>query len=324
MDLSQIIVPLLATLAIGGLYFAIVDPLLSGSRKAEKRQAALSSRTPAAVTSRVNDVAKRRKQVSDSLKEIDARAKSKKLTFEAKMAQAGVGWTKRKYYVASGLFGTLALLAGAVVLQKPLLGVGLAITCGIGLPAWVLNYLRKRRIKKFLAEFPAAVDMIVRGIKAGIPLGDCLRNIANEAAEPVRTEFRVMVEAQAMGLTISEAVERIIDRVPTPEANFFSIVISIQAQAGGNLAEALANLSNVLRDRKKMRGKIKAMSSEAKASAGIIGALPPLVAFFVYLTSPAYISLLFTTSTGNMVLGGCAFWMGTGIFIMKKMINFDI
>ncbi len=127
-----------------------------------------------------------------------------------------------------------------------------------------------------------------------------------------------------MGLTLGEAVERIVDRVPTPEASFFAIVINIQAKAGGNLAEALTNLSNVLRDRKKMRGKIKAMSSEAKASAGIIGALPFVVAFFVYLTSPAYIALLFTTSTGNMVLGARAFWMGLGIFIMKKMINFDM
>jgi tight adherence protein B len=127
-----------------------------------------------------------------------------------------------------------------------------------------------------------------------------------------------------LGLTIPEAVERIVERVPTPEASFFSIVITIQAKAGGNLAEALANLSNVLRDRKKMKGKIKAMSAEAKASAGIIGALPFLVAFFVYLTSPAYISLLFTTSTGNMVLGCCAFWMGCGVFVMNKMINFDM
>ena len=324
MDTSQIIVPLLATAAVGGIYYAVVDPLLSGNSKAEKRQAALRTRTPAAAASRVNDVAKRRKQVADSLKELDARAKSKKLTFETKMAQAGVGWTKRNYYAVSGLAGALAMLLGVFLLGNPLLGIGLAITCGVGLPAWLLGHLRKRRIKKFLAEFPSAVDMIVRGIKAGIPLGDCLRNIANEAAEPVRTEFRVIVEAQALGLTVAEAVERIIDRVPAPEANFFSIVISIQAKAGGNLAEALSNLSNVLRDRKKMRGKIKAMSSEAKASAGIIGALPPLVAFFVYLTSPDYISLLFVTSTGHIVLGGCVVWMGTGIFIMKKMINFDM
>ena len=171
------------------------------------------------------------------------------------MAQAGVSWTKRNYTIVSGVVGVLALLVGVLVLGNPLLGVGLAITLGVGMPAYVLSSLRKRRIKKFLAEFPAAVDMIVRGIKAGIPLGDCLRNIANEAAEPVRTEFRVMVEAQAMGLTIPEAVERLIDRVPAPEANFFSIVISIQSKAGGILAEALAIISCVRSDRKTMRGK---------------------------------------------------------------------
>ncbi len=324
MDWSRLLIPLLAASAVGGILYALAYPLIAGNGQAEKRKAALQSRVPAAASSRTNDVAKRRKQVTDSLKEIDARAKSKKLSFEAKMAQAGVTWTKKGFYTVSALMGGLGLLIGVVLLGNPLLGIGIAITGGLGIPAYVVSYLRKRRIKKFLAEFPSAVDMIVRGIKAGIPLGDCLRNIANEAAEPVKTEFRVMVEAQALGLSIPEAVERIIDRVPAPEANFFSIVISIQAKAGGNLAEALTNLSNVLRDRKKMRGKIKAMSSEAKASAGIIGALPPLVAFFVYLTSPAYISLLFITPTGHMVLAGCAFWMGTGIFIMKKMINFDM
>ena len=224
----------------------------------------------------------------------------------------------------SAVLGTVAGFLGYVLNGNPLIAGGLAVIVGVGLPRWFVKQRRNKRLKKFLNEFPGAIDVIVRGIKAGIPLGDCLRNLALEAPEPVRTEFRQIVETQAMGLSISEAVERIVDRVPTPEANFFSIVISIQAKAGGNLAEALTNLSNVLRDRKKMKGKIKAMSSEAKASAGIIGALPFVVAFFVYLTSPAYISLLFTTSTGNMVLCCCAIWMGLGIFIMKKMINFDM
>ena len=179
-------------------------------------------------------------------------------------------------------------------------------------------------MNRFLREFPGAVDIIVRGIKAGIPLGDCIRAIAAEAAEPIRSEFRAIVEAQSLGISVAEAVERMIERVPLPEANFFSIVISIQQKAGGNLSEALMNLSNVLRDRKKMRSKVKAMSSEAKASAGIIGALPPLVTTAVWFTSPGYISLLFTTGTGHMVLGGCACWMGLGVFIMKKMISFDI
>ena len=321
---AQIFIPLLATFAVGGVFYAVAYPLLSGQAKAEKRKAALQSRTPAQLGARINDAAKRRKQVADSLKELDARTRSKKLTFETKMAQAGVGWSKQKFYIASVMLGLFAAGMTYLISGNLIVTGGMAVIGGVGMPAWILNYLRKRRIKAFLAGFPAAVDMIVRGIKAGIPLGDCLRNIAAEASEPVKTEFRVIVEAQTMGLSVAEAVERIIDRVPAPEANFFSIVINIQQKAGGNLAEALNNLSAVLRDRKKMRGKIKAMSSEAKASAGIIGALPPLVAFFVYLTSPSYIMLLFVTTTGHIVLACAAFWMATGIFIMKKMINFDI
>ena len=324
MQAQQIIVPLLAMLAVGGALYAVVYPMLSGEAKADKRKAALQTRSPSAIANRAPDAAKRRKQIADSLKEIDARAKSKKLSMETKLAQAGVRWSKRKFYVVSAV---LALIFGGlayILTGNPLMIAAVTFVAGYGLPAWVLRYLKNRRLKKFLAEFPNAVDIIVRGIKAGIPLGDCLRNIAAEAAEPVKSEFRNIIEAQAMGLSISDAVERIVERVPTPEANFFSIVINIQAKAGGNLAEALSNLSAVLRDRKKMKGKIKAMSSEAKASAGIIGSLPPLVAFFVYLTSPSYIMLLFTTGTGHMVLAGCACWMSLGIFIMKKMINFDM
>ncbi len=302
----------------------MLDPLLSGSSPADKRKAALATRSATPAAGRGNEAARRKKQVADSLKEIDARARSKTITFESKMAQAGLTWTKQTFVVICVVFGLVAGLACCLLYGLSIVAAGVAVTAGIGAPRWYVGFRRKKRVKKFLQEFPAAIDVIVRGIKAGIPLGDCLRNISMEAAEPIRSEFRHVVEMQSMGLTLGEAVERIIDRVPTPEASFFSIVINIQAKAGGNLAEALGNLSNVLRDRKKMRGKIKAMSSEAKASAGIIGALPFVVAFFVYLTSPAYIMLLFTTSTGNMTLGVCAFWMALGIFIMKKMINFDM
>ena len=168
------------------------------------------------------------------------------------------------------------------------------------------------------------MDIIVRGIKAGLPLGDCIRIIANEGAEPVRTEFRGIVEAQSLGLTLGEAVERMVERVPVTEANFFSIVINIQAKSGGNLSEALGNLSRVLRERKKMRGKVSAMSMEAKASASIIGALPFIVGLLVYLSTPAYMMLLFTSSTGKLVIGASLFWMFIGLMSMRKMIQFDI
>ena len=324
MDFHQLLPPILVMLAVSGGIYVLAYPLLFDDGQADKRKAAVGARTPAQVVGRVNDTAKRRKQVADSLKELDAKKRSKKLTLDAKLLQAGVDWTKQKYYIISACLALGCAGAAYVGSGNPLVAGAALLVGGFGLPAWIISFLKKRRLKKFLNEFPGAVDIIVRGIKAGIPLGDCIRNIATDAAEPVKTEFRMIVEAQKMGLSVPEAVERIIDRVPLPEANFFSIVINIQAKAGGNLAEALGNLSNVLRDRKKMKGKIKAMSSEAKASAGIIGSLPPLVGFFVYLTSPAYISLLFTTSTGHMVLAGCVFWMSCGIFIMRKMINFDM
>jgi tight adherence protein B len=163
----------------------------------------------------------------------------------------------------------------------------------------------------------------VRGIKAGLPLLDCLKMVAVESPEPMKSEFRAIIETQAIGLPLGEACGKLYESMPLPEANFFGIVISIQQKAGGNLSEALGNLSRVLRDRKKMKAKIQAMSQEAKASAGIIGALPIVVMGLVYLTSPNYISLLWTEPLGRLMLAASAIWMFFGVMVMKKMINFD-
>jgi tight adherence protein B len=211
-----------------------------------------------------------------------------------------------------------------VITDDLFLGLGMTLAGSVGLPRWVLSFLRKRRLKKFLNAFPDAVDVIVRGVKAGLPLGDCLRVIAHEAAEPVRTEFRLAIEAAAIGLSLGESVDRIPERVPVPEASFFAIVINIQQKAGGNLAEALTNLSRVLRDRKKLKGKVQAVSSEAKASAAIIGSLPFIVGILVWLISPRYIELLWLTSGGRVVIGVCLTWMLIGCLVMRKMINFEV
>ncbi len=192
-----------------------------------------------------------------------------------------------------------------------------------GLPRWLLSYLKKRRETKFLNAFPDAVDVIVRGIKAGLPLLDSIKVITSDSPEPVRSEFRAIVETQAIGMPLGEACGKLYDSMPLPEANFFGIVISIQQRAGGNLSEALGNLSKVLRDRKKMKAKIQAMSMEAKASAGIIGALPIAVMMLVWITSPQYISLLWTEPLGRLMLAASAIWMFMGTMVMKKMINFD-
>ncbi|MCG8451114.1 MAG: type II secretion system F family protein, partial [Pirellulales bacterium] len=186
-----------------------------------------------------------------------------------------------------------------------------------------LGFLTKRRQKKFLLELPNAIDIIVRGVKAGLPFADCMRIIATESQEPVRSEFRAVIESQTVGVQAGDAVERMYQRIPLPEVNFFAITVGIQQHSGGNLSEALGNLSKVLRERKKMTAKIQAMSQEAKASAAIIGSLPILVMVLVYLTSPDYIELLWTERLGQIMLAASVFWMFMGVMVMRKMINFD-
>lgn len=226
-------------------------------------------------------------------------------------------------------FLIFSVVAGVVVMGMMMVG-GLSLpvatlggfAAAFGLPRWTLSYLIKRRQKAFVEEFANAIDVIVRGVKSGLPVNDCLRLISTEAAEPVRTEFQGIVEGQKVGVTLEQGLARIYERMPLAEVNFFQIVLAIQQKTGGNLSEALGNLSKVLRERKKMRGKIQAMSQEAKASAAIIGSLPPGVMGLIYLTSPDYMTVLFSTVAGNMIIVGGLMWMSIGVLVMRKMIDF--
>ena len=317
----------LLMLGLGGLAFiGVIIALFPGffsSSKADERRNIITTRGARASSDQGRDAASRRKNVVDSLKEIDDRAAAKKPSLEVKIRQAGLDWSKQRYWITAAICGLLLGGGIFIVNGSPLISA-LALGAGVfGVPNWIIGFARGKRLKKFRHAFPEALDMITRGVKAGLPLGDCLRMIANEAPEPVRSEFKQVIQAQGIGLPLGDAVEAMAQRVPISETSFFAIVIAIQAKAGGNLSEALSNLSKVLRERKKMEGKIKAMSSEAKASAGIIGSLPFAVGGLVYVTSPSYISLLFTTSTGHMVLAGAGLWMSLGIFIIKKMVSFD-
>ncbi len=323
MDFQTLLLPCLIGVAVVAAAIALF-PSLFGDSVAKRRQESIkNSGAKRVVNERVVDQATRRKQVVDSLKEIEHKATNKKQTIQAKINQAGFDWTRNQFLLAS--LGLGLVLGGLTfVLNGSLLAAGPVFVVGtLGFPNWILAYLRNRRLKRFRQVFPDALDVIIRGVKSGLPLGDCLRIVASDGSEPVRSEFKQIISAQAIGLPVGEAVERMAERVPIPEAGFFSIVIAIQQKAGGNLSEALANLSRVLRDRKKMEGKIKAMSAEAKASAMIIGALPFAVGFLVWLTSPRYIELLWITSTGHMVIVGCLIWMGIGVGVIKKMISFD-
>jgi tight adherence protein B len=313
----------LAAATLGGVAWVFIYPLLSGERKAESRRANFAKTEPAARQVDRNQRT-RREQVESSLKDLEARAqRESKVPLNIRIGQAGLDWSTQKFWTVSGVLAAACFLA-AMFAGGGLLGAtGLAFAAGFGLPRWVLSFLKKRREKAFLRALPDAVDVIVRGIKAGLPLFESLKVVAADSPEPLRSEFLTIIETQAIGMPLGEACTRLYERMPVPEANFFGIVISIQQKSGGNLSEALGNLSKVLRDRKKMAEKIQAMSMEAKASAAIIGSLPPIEMVLVYLTTPAYISLLWTTSTGQVMLVGCLLWMSIGVFVMKKMINFD-
>jgi tight adherence protein B len=323
MTLQTLAMAFMAATAVGGIAWVFLYPALSGEAKAEKRLAAFARTAPAA---RQVDRAQRsrREQIEGSLREIEQRSKrNSKIALSSRIAQAGLSWSKEKFLIVSGILGVVCFAVPMVLGAGLLPAVGFAFAAGFGLPRWLLGFLKKRREKAFLRALPDAVDVIVRGIKAGLPLFESLKVVAVDSPEPLKSEFAAIIETQAIGMPLGDACSRLYERMPLPEANFFGIVVAIQQKSGGNLSEALGNLSKVLRDRKKMAEKIQAMSMEAKASAAIIGALPVVVMLLVYLTTPDYIALLWTHPTGRLMLAACMLWMSAGIFVMKKMINFD-
>lgn len=295
-----------------------------------KRAKAIASSNPASGTKGrtgakdANSPETRRKQIMAQLKDAERQGRKARTSISAKIRQAGLSWSMRTYVIISVVFGIVGLLLPLVLGANILLALGTAIAAGLGLPRFILSFLGKKRIKKFQSSFADAVDVLVRGIKTGLPLNDCFKIIARESPEPLREEFQRLTEAMGVGQTLPEALDRMYERMPTPELNFFRIVIAIQQKTGGNLGEALTNLTTVLRARRMMREKIKAMSSEAVASALIIGSLPPLVMTIVMISSPAYMMTMFTDIRGQFMLLVSGAWMGMGIMAMRKMINFKI
>ena len=315
----------LVACAFAAVVFALLYPYISGDRQKDKRlQGVTENRTRKMGAVVADSPTSRKKSVADSLKEIDTRQKAKeKVTLRLQLQRAGLEATPRDYYIASSIS---AVVIGAAVYfgsTAPVLGsLVAAFLGGFGIPRWFLSKMVKRRQAKFLREMANAIDVVVRGVKTGLPLNECLQIIARESPEPIASEFREVVDQQRLGVTLGEALERMSDRVPLAEVRFLAIVIGIQQQAGGNLSEALGNLSNVLRDRLRMQLKIKALSAEAKTSAMVLGSLPPGVMTMLYLTSPDYITPLFTTSVGKVMVAGGAIWMFLGCMVMRKMINF--
>ena len=324
--MSPLVLALLVIVCVGALGFALV-PSLAGSSRAGKRMKALQAdvqvRRQVASADKVRET--RRRTVQDALKQqsdaLNARRARKSLRH--RIFQAGVR-TQPKVWVRNCIILGVVLMIVLFIAQVPLLYAAvLAVAGAYVLPNFYLGWRRKRYQNAYLDELPNAVEAIVRGVKAGMPLNDSIRLVAKEVREPVKSEFMRVLDQQSIGRTMYEAVEVLFERVPLPEVNFFIVVITVQQQSGGNLSEALSNLATVLRNRKKMKAKVKAMSSEAKASALIIGALPVFVVAAVSVVSPSYLAPLVTTSGGLICLGVAAAMMLAGTFVMNRMIQFD-
>ncbi len=321
----------LAFLVIGGLGFVLTGGSNAPSGKANKRIKAIGEGGGSRRTADTG--ALRKKQMDASMKGLREREEAvranKKVgkSIEDRIKMAGFEFPVMHFWIGSAVAAVLggfgAFMMGFHSGLQLLVPVGVAFVFGFGLPRWFLGMAIKMRQKKFIEQFADAIDVIVRGVKSGLPLNECLRIIAKESPQPIQGEFAIVCDALVMGVTIDQALARMYARTPIQEVNFFNIVLAIQQKAGGNLSEALGNLSTVLRSRKMLREKIKALSSEAKASAMIIGSLPIIVMGLVYMTTPAYIMELFTEDLGHLILLVAAVLMFTGIYIMRKMINFN-
>lgn len=325
----EILFPLLGAISAAALIFAIFYPMFFGDKEAEKRIASVTESRSVKVASRsaAESAANRRKQVADKLKDIEERQRKKeKVTLRLRLQRAGLKITPQSFWIMSAACGIFCAATVYFSVEPSFLMNLAALTAGFvgmfGIPRWFVGKLTKRRQQKFLAELANSLDVVTRGVKSGLPLNECLQIVARESPEPIASEFKEVVEQQRVGIPLHEALERLSQRMPLPEVRFLTIVIGIQAAAGGNLSEALGNLSEVLRSRIRMAMKVKALSAEATASAAVLASLPPGVMGMVYMTAPDYIMPIFVTKTGNFMILGSLFWMSCGVFVMQKMINF--
>lgn len=317
-------VALLSMLALGGVAYAFAG----GDQRSQKRiQSVAGPKAVGRGGKTPVDAQQRRRNVANLLKDVEknqqALREKSRPTLRRRLEQAGFeNANPKNFWIVCGVLGLVTALVCYLTGQHILVLVLAVFAISLGLPRWVLSFLAARRRKLFTKEFANAIDVIVRSVRSGLPTNEALRVVARESPDPVGSEFRRLVDGLKLGVTLEQGLKKMHDNMPTAEVGFFAIVMTIQSKSGGNLSEALSNLAAVLRDRKRLEGKIKAMSSEAKASAGIIGSLPPVVMIIVWLTTPNYIALLFTERVGNLLLAGCAVWMGSGILVMRNMINF--
>ncbi len=267
------------------------------------------------------DIARKLKEASDGNQD----KKKDKTTIRELMQQAGIDAPLSRYWIGSGIFAVivwvlLTLLTHWVWIARAFL----FLAALLGVPKLFLKWKRKRRQKKFLKEFSDALDAMARLLQAGMPMSEAIAMASREFEGPLKEEMLRIYENQKIGVPIGEAALMTARRIPLPEVQMFATALQIQSETGSSLSEVLYNLSNVIRARFRLRRKVQALSSEAKSSAAIIGALPVVVILGLYWARPDYIGLLFTNPTGKIMMGGCVFWMSMGVLMMRQMINFKI
>ena len=323
MDILQtllITLVIFSVLAIGYMLFTG-----SGASKAQKRRMqALRYRHSESVDAKVDAQFKRAIAARKPKSYKVAGSGSRMEALAVRLDRTGKGWTVTQYIYAS--IGLALAVAVVIFIQSGalLLSLGIGAAVGAGIPHLVVNFQIGKRTNAFVSKFPDALELLVRGLRSGLPVTETLGVVAQEVPGPVGIEFRGVVDRIKVGKTMEDALQDTGDRLGIPEFNFFTITLAIQRETGGNLAETLSNLADVLRKRGQMKLKIKAMSSESKASAYIVGSLPFIVFGMIMWVNPEYIGGFFTDDRLIVAgLGGLC-WMGIGVFIMAKMVNFEI
>ena len=311
---------LMALMVLGYLIMTGPNPGKEGARRLQAVRYRHSDSTKDKVESQLKKAIAARKPKAHRM----AGAGSRGEALALRLGRTGMGWTVTQYLYGS--VGLATVVAALVYLQSgaAMLSLGLGLVMGAGLPHFLVGHFIKRRMNNFNAKFPDGIELLVRGLRSGLPVAETLGVVAQEVPGPVGAEFKGVVERIKIGRTMEESLQETADRLGTAEFQFFVITLAIQRETGGNLAETLSNLSDVLRKRAQMKLKIKAMSSESKASAYIVGALPFIVFGLIYWINPTYIEGFFyedrliVTGLGGLV------WMTIGGFIMAKMVSFEI
>ncbi len=311
---------LMTALFLGYLAFMGRSPGKESQRRLEAVRYRHSENTKDRVESQLKKAIAARKPKMRKIAGASSRAEALAL----RLQRTGKGWTLNQYVYASiglglAIAAILFLRTGAVLFS---LGVG--VLAGAGIPHMVVSFLIKKRTNQFNAKFPDGIELLVRGLRSGLPVAETLGVVAQEIPGPVGEEFKAVVERMKIGRTMEESLQVTADKLGTAEFQFFVITLAIQRETGGNLAETLGNLADVLRKRGQMKLKIRAMSSESKASAYIVGALPFIVFSMIWWINPNYIGKFFIDERLIVTGLGGLVWMGIGVFIMAKMVSFEI